>query len=391
MEIIWQYCENLSFPTSAEEVDTGEILISDTGNNRVILVDREKRIVNQLEIQKPYSAHKIKEGYLITSEKGVFIYDFTKTKLLWEYLDVKNPIDAIFLKDSILISNYGKNEVIKVDINNKKIVWRYGPEFSSTEKILYHMGRRFPPSFFPYKISLTDEGVLLAVEKNPSVVEIDWEKKELWRYGIGVEESSYNCVRFPYMAIKVGSQKYASYIIADGGDSRIIEVNRQKHLIWQLGGGAGWVGDVQFPFLKKPVHIQFTKTGNLLVTDNCFHRVFEIKYPILFTQPAKYFMLSWNQESTDQWQDTWYGDVANFSRINVQIKNNGAGSIKWRLLGSQSAVEDEWIQIKEETILEPGNSTYFFTTCPWRFIKAQIISVIPKTPGKVFIWVTCGT
>ena len=151
--IVWQYgqagvsgsgANQLNAPVQATYVWSGDVLITDQGNQRVIQVDARKNIVWQYgqtgvsgaganQLNNPNSAELLDNGnVLIADESNNRVIEVTPSgQIVWQYGD---PNDTTVLNGAAfasrlpngntLISDAGNNRIVEVSMA-KTVVWTY--------------------------------------------------------------------------------------------------------------------------------------------------------------------------------------------------------------------------------------------------------------------------
>ncbi|MBI3921341.1 MAG: hypothetical protein HY318_07995 [Armatimonadetes bacterium] len=239
--VVWQF-QGLNSPRDAIPLDNGLTLITDTGNHRVLTVDEGKNILSEWKaltdgdgisssLRSPADAFPMPDGsgnILITDygNHRVIIVDPSGT-ILWQYgatglagsgpNRLRFPCDAKPLRNqNVLITDQGNHRVIEVDRSNN-IRWQYGKTGvpgSGKNQLRY-----------PYdavRLSLT--GVTLITDTyNYRVIKVDRNNNVKWQYGTtGTPGSGYNQLNLPGDA-NAGPGK--TFFITDSYNHRIIEVS----------------------------------------------------------------------------------------------------------------------------------------------------------------------
>jgi hypothetical protein len=228
----------------------GNILISDQFNNRVIEVNRFKKIVWSFGSGNPTlcnpgpgaiiglnDAERLSDG--LTLLAGTGIPPLTVTGLpngcvdnrvivvnkhgtiVWQYgqagvagtgpNQLNVPVFAIQLPDrDILIVDQSNERVIQVDRFSKKIVWSYG---CLTCNLLNN----------PNSAELLPNGhILIADENNNRVIEVTRAHKIVWQYSQGLQFAAF-----------ASRLRNGNTLITDSGHARIVEITRKKQVVFQ--------------------------------------------------------------------------------------------------------------------------------------------------------------
>lgn len=230
---------------------SGNVLITDQFNNRVIEVDPSiKNIVWSFGSGDPTlcnpgpgsiigtnDAERLSDGLTLISGTGIppgasssmpngcvdnrVIVVNQEGKIMWQYgqagvtgsgpnmLNV--PVFAIQLPNHhFLITDQGNNRIIEVN-KAKQIVWSYGPTSGS--------GALSNPN----SAELLPNGhILIADENNNRAIEITRDGQIVWQYNTGLTAVAF-ASRLPN----------GDTLITDSGNSRILEINPQKQVTFQ--------------------------------------------------------------------------------------------------------------------------------------------------------------
>jgi hypothetical protein len=201
-EIIWQYGKagvtgsgrnQLNTPVQATYLPTGNILITDQGNARVIEVSPSKEIVWQ---------------YGMTGVPGS------------GFNQLNNPNSAELLANGhILIADESNNRVIEV-ARNKSIVWQYGDP--SDTSILN--GAAFASRLPNGNTLITDAG-------NNRILEVTKAKAVFWSYVTNTRPGSV-ADPLPTRAVRLLN---GQTLISDQFNQQVISVDMAGHIVWKRG------------------------------------------------------------------------------------------------------------------------------------------------------------
>lgn len=226
---------------------SGDVLISDQFNNRVIEVNQYKHIVWSFgsnnpslcnpgpgAVIAPNDAERLSEGLTLIPGTGAgagaggfknacadnrVIVVNQAGQIVWQYGSVQNsplntPVFAIQLPNrDMLIVDQGNNRVIEVGRFSKQIVWSYGP--TSGPGALNS----------PNSAELLPNGhILIADENNNRVIEITRAGKIVWQTSASL---GLNVVAF------ASRLPDGDTLIADSGNNRIIKVTPDQHIVFQ--------------------------------------------------------------------------------------------------------------------------------------------------------------
>lgn len=114
--------DGLSSPSHASQIDSGNYLVADTDNNRVIEISEDmSSISNTYAVSSPVFTDYAHEGKLTLITAGNFVYEVSMDSgnLIWQYPSaLNNPSSATYAHnntDEIVISDYGNNRIIIYD------------------------------------------------------------------------------------------------------------------------------------------------------------------------------------------------------------------------------------------------------------------------------------
>ena len=184
---VWSF-EDLNFAHGAE-IRGDLVLISDTGNDRVIIVDKKTRRI-------------------VWSSDNVTLSDGSK---------LNYPNDADFIEDDrILITDRNNHRVIEIDLNGK-ILWQFG-ETGVPGSDLSHLK-------FPHNADKLPNGnTIVCDSENNRILEIDPSGNVVWIYENGLS--------WPRDADRLPN---GNTLIVDSKNGRVIEVDPKGNIIWSFG------------------------------------------------------------------------------------------------------------------------------------------------------------
>jgi hypothetical protein len=224
-KIVWQYGQDgvagaaagqLNTPVSATMLKSGNVLISDQGNQRVIEVTMAGAIAWQFgvtgtsgsdatHLNAPNSAERLDNGNtLIADENNNRIMEVDTTgALVWQYPTTPTPtmleyaaFASRLANGNTLVSDAGNNRIIEVD-KTGAVVWKYVTSMRP--------GSVMAPT--PTRgVRLKNGDTLIADQNNNQVIEVDPAGKNvLFTYGmIGVAGNAAGQLNAPYDAKVVG-------------------------------------------------------------------------------------------------------------------------------------------------------------------------------------------
>jgi len=211
--ILWKF-ENLDFAHSAE-IRGHLVLISDTGNDRVIIVDR-------------------RTNKIVWSTDDVKLSDGSK---------LNYPNDADFIsEDRILITDRNNHRVIEIDLNGN-ILWQFGetgvPGNDDSHLKFPHNADRLP-----------NGNTIICDSENNRIIEVDPSGKIVWVYKDGLN--------WPRDADRFAN---GNTLIVDSRNGRVIEVTPNGKIVWSYSG------------LKLPYDADALPDGTVLISDSGRARV----------------------------------------------------------------------------------------------------------------------
>jgi len=225
-QIVWRYSDGLLFSHSAKLTKKGNILISDTWNNRVLEVTREGEIVwtsdnwsertgklnDGSHLFYPNDAEETEKGtYLISDRNNNRMVEVTREgEIVWQYKKLRHCHDADRLKNgNTLVASSDENKVIEVD-REGNIVWSYG---DGTPNVL-----NWPRD----ADRLPNGNTLITDSKNNRVIEVDKKGNIVWSYYLGFFGMPYEADRLPNGNTLISIQQRRL----------IIEVDLSGSIVW---------------------------------------------------------------------------------------------------------------------------------------------------------------
>lgn len=221
--IQWQYGKagvtgsgpnELNTPVQNTYLPSGNVLITDQGNMRVIEVNMAKQIVWQYgqtgvagdgfnQLNNPNSAELLTNGHvLIADESNNRVIEVKHNKqIVWSYgcatcSELNGAAFASRLPDgSTLITDGGNNRIVDVD-SKGNVVWTYYTNMRA--------GSVSNPS--PSRALMLKNGdVLISDQNNMQVIEIDSSFNIVWSQGeVGVAGTGFDMLNGPYDAKVIG-------------------------------------------------------------------------------------------------------------------------------------------------------------------------------------------
>ena len=214
---ISSFGEGLVFAHSVEVMRNGSLLITDTGNDRVLEVSREGEVVWSSEewegvgLDYPNDAEEVEGGVYVISDRNndrVIKVD-RDGNILFEFLDLIRPHNVDYLESgNLLISDSERNRVIEVD-EEGMIVWEYDRGLN-----------------WPRDIDLMKNGnYLITDSRSNRVVEVTRSGEIVWEYGD---------LYWPYEADELPN---GNILVADSQNRRVVEIDHEGVLVdeWRVG------------------------------------------------------------------------------------------------------------------------------------------------------------
>jgi hypothetical protein len=234
---LWQYGTNsttgvglnqLNNPNYAVRLANNRILITDTGNNRVIEV----------------------------GQNGEFYWQYGSNSTSGSGDNLLNaPMSAVPMGNgNILIADSGNDYVIEIN-RSKNIVWQYDTGLSVPE----------------YAEELSNGSILISDRGNHRIIEVNRSKQKYWQHGTGIKGAGDDQLDNPSHATRLEN---GNTLISDTRNHRALEVNVNNNIVWQYGitktAGFG-VGKMSRPTCAIRLQI-----GNTVITDSFNDRVVQV-------------------------------------------------------------------------------------------------------------------
>ena len=397
----------LSGPHTAEEnpFNPDEIVVAEQYGCDILLISRASGKLRVLygargvagggdHLTATHSAHFMPAGpykghVLITEYAGearVMIIDGDTGRALWCCADFEAPLDAIYWDDEhIMVSDRSKG-IYRMRLTDRATVWHYDSEPHGHPFYLHRLTRSYCDSY---------GGDLLVGFWGPNAVvrEIDpASKKTVWIYGERKEQGRgdlYDRLLCPVRALRYGIQENGGglTIICDEW-ARILCVNRDKELVWELGGANAEHLRPATPLVVLPTNIHVTKRGTLLVTDWGRNTIYEINPFCIPRRTEKDAYLFRDYETTGDYADSGIIESRGYRDKNVQVYNtHEASGVLWRVLGSHNARDWQVIHAPSEA-LSAGQASYALVDGPWNFIKAHTKSAVVGKSSRVNVYIS---
>ncbi|MFX1554264.1 MAG: hypothetical protein ACFFBV_10105 [Promethearchaeota archaeon] len=226
--IIWNYSEGLRFAHSGRRMRNGNVLITDTTNDRLLEVTRDKTIVMNSDdwgkgsgklsdgshLHYPNEAFELQDGsFLVTDRNNDRCVQIDRSgRVIWSFdRELHHPHNANPLPNgNILISDSDGNRVLEIT-RKKEIVWSYGD--GSTETLWW------PRS----AIRLENGNTVVTDSKNHRILEVSPEGRVIWTFQTEHVDKFY---------ITHATREGTFLIACTDGHHQVIEVDRAGNIVW---------------------------------------------------------------------------------------------------------------------------------------------------------------
>jgi hypothetical protein len=399
----------LSGPHSAEEnpFDPNEIVVAEQYGCDVLLINRRTSATKVLfgergvpgsdekRINAAHSAHFLPTGpyagqVVVTEYKGdhrVMIIAQDTGKILWSYDGLSAPLDAIYWDDEHLMASDRDHGVFKIHLARKSKEWSYDTTPHSNPFYLQKIDKHHFASY--------GGDLLIGYYGPPSqmVRELDTDTKQtVWSYGGSPPEGSgdlWNRLYTPVRAFRYGiSENGGGLTIIVDERSRILCVNREKELVWELGGASASQLRPATEHLILPTYVSVTRRGTLLITywgRNMVYEASPFAVPKRLTKDAYLFR---SRQTPDRFTDSAIVESRGYRQKLVQVYNRyEAHALDWQVLGSHDA--QTWQAIEQgPRRLEPNAGGHQTVNGPWSFLRVQARSADAGKPAEVDAYVS---
>jgi hypothetical protein len=318
-EIVWQYGEpgragcagqGLFKPSAAVRSASGNTLITDSGNHRLVEISAEGALVwqygnaaNRLgggagsgvgQLTDPSYAYRLPDGRVLVTDTGnqrVIELDDLK-QIVWHYRPssvkggqgVKDPMTA-FRADAgtVVLGRYG---AVEVDAE-LKVLWEHhlvGPGTAPlaaplpARELTARVPEAMAPTARPNESEVPagqelpanfPESFLICDRNGGRVVEIDRKMQQTWQF-TGMVSGDKQRIVAPHTATRLPN---GNTLIADTGNHRVIEVHDQA-IVWQFGKRGAASRDANH--LNQPRSAERTPQQTVVIADFGNGRVLEV-------------------------------------------------------------------------------------------------------------------
>jgi outer membrane protein assembly factor BamB len=226
--IVWRYDTGLRFAHSAKLMPNGNILITDTSNNRIIEINRYGQLIFSSDewsggsgnlsdgsrLSYPNDAHFMSSGnFVITDRNNNRVVEADrKGKIIKQFKNLKHPHNGEFLSNgNLLFANSDANLVQEVDLTGK-IVWSYGN--SPLESLNWPRDAD----------RLSNGNTLITDSKNHRVIEVTPENEIVWTYQMDKHGHLYEADRL----------SNGNTLISVQQRFKVIEVDPAGNIVWSF-------------------------------------------------------------------------------------------------------------------------------------------------------------
>lgn len=223
------FISSLKYPTWVDSVDGQNILITDNGSNKVSEYNGNNQVWSySTGLERPRSAVYLSNGnVLITDSGNRRVIEVNKAgSIIWSFdKSMDKPVHAIRIANgNTLITDLGYSRIIEVNPKGQVVWWFAGPQGGSSPSTGNQSGTGIIPN-------TGSEGNTYNSETNSDT---DMYSSNDYGAYAGDEEPEApgETLLFPRSAVKLSN---GDILIADTGNNRIVQVSKEKKIVWQLG------------------------------------------------------------------------------------------------------------------------------------------------------------
>lgn len=248
------FIKTLKNPSWVDTIDGNAILVTDNGNNSITeYVNGNPVWTYNVALSRPRSAVYLNNGnVLITDTGNRRVIEVTKTgQVVWSFdTDMDKPVHAVRLSDgNTLITDSGFSRIIEVS-KARKVVWWYAGNNSGGNggnsggaDIGMGDGADGLPApgtgmagYSPQPVyNVNQNANRTPYNSGYNVYENEKKYRTQSFTGYGSEQPPAppgGSLLFPRSAVRLPN---GNTLIADTGNNRLVEVNKSKQVIWELG------------------------------------------------------------------------------------------------------------------------------------------------------------
>ena len=226
--IVWRFNDDLSFAHTAKLMPNGNILIADTSNNRIIEVDRRGKLVfsskdwadgsgilnDGSKLSYPNDVHFTESGnFVITDRNNNRVIEVDRNgRIIKQFKNLKHPHNGEILPNgNLLFANSDAHLIQEIDLSGK-VVWSYGD--SPSEKLNWPRDAD----------RLSNGNTLITDSKNHRVIEVTPKKEIVWTYQMEKHGHLYEADRL----------SNGNTLISVQQRFQVIEVDQGGNLVWSF-------------------------------------------------------------------------------------------------------------------------------------------------------------
>ena len=408
-------------PHSAEEnpFNPDEIIVSEQLGNDVLLINRRTGSMRVLygergmpgggkRLNEADSAHFMPAGpyqghVLISEYKGehrIMIIDRNDSEVLWSYDGLEKPLEAIYWDETHIMASDQDRGLFKIRLSDKVKVWEYDSEPHGHPFYLQKLANKHiddtahDPELRMRNDSSYGGDLLIGYwGPNPVVRELDTKtKKTVWLYGEHREQGKgdlWDRLYTPVRGFRYGiNERGGGVTIIVDERARIFAVNRDKELVWDLGGSSGGNLLIATSYAMLPTYISATTRGTLLVTDWGRNMIYEIDPFHIPQRTEKDAYLFTDYETTNEFEDSGIMESRGYSQKLLQVYNKQSSNrMAWQVLGSHNTKDWPVIHAPSES-LAPAEGTHIAIPEPWNYLKVQAKSSKPGRSTRLDAYIT---
>lgn len=223
-EVVWRYAAGLAFAHSAERLADGATLITDTNNQRLLMVARDGRVLldsaqwgclsDGSRLAYPNDAHQLDDGTFLVTDRNrdrVVIVD-AAGRVRWNLSSplIHHPHNADRQANgNLLVAASGCNRVLEIDPAGA-VVWSYGDAAGGLLNFPRDADR------------VAEQRVLITDSRHHRVLEVNPLGEVEWQFGVDYYASFYEADQLPN----------GNVLIADQHHHRVLEVDRSGSIVW---------------------------------------------------------------------------------------------------------------------------------------------------------------
>lgn len=216
-DVVWVYDQGLTFPHSAQRLPSGNTLITDTRNDRVIEVNPQGNIVwdtsvvnPTMKLSYPNDAHILANGTILISDRdGHGIIEINRRgEIVWQYNHPEEQHGLQRLSNlNTLFADSHSHKIVEVD-RQGHVVWEYGGEGQLN---------------WPRDADISHDGnILITDTKHSRLIKVNRQGNIVWEHITPHYSQIYDAEE----------DKYGNILFSDGASHSITEIDSQGNVIW---------------------------------------------------------------------------------------------------------------------------------------------------------------